>query len=839
MMDNTKKIAVYMPAMTNSVWSESINDAVDVPVIFDPMTTAMLNEFNPAYVGDSDIGKLTVENYDLLIVPVSQMSASAASQIQTYINSGGSVWFMNDPCLTPTGHSGVQLTGILGNVVSGTTRGTTNITIVNTDDITNGLAATFKPVGTTSKASIFRTFSTPSGTIAGLNYQVLMSSGTAAMLVKFENPSNGARVIYSNPNMFISGGTASYFNAQTASKLFTQTKAWVMKFALNPSGVEVTYPNSDKQLTVTSDDEECTSWDVATIDPMVKAETDQDISPSAINTFYVLPSADMIGSQLTYYSQYGDTHTLHPHLTVWDTPTVPVDTYVSDIAADKAIVNKASGSPDYGFTSWRFPMTTYCANSIQAVANSGFTIDTSNGDNGDLVGSPVDNTLYFPKQVLVNNAKVNLIEYELPTGLDIDYNTGAAFATGYNTYSNQFKYGNFPMNFIIAGHYQGMATNCGVPGWGVTSTGLTSGLTTILSTQKAANPNFANMNTLANYINGVKSATIRGSVDGAVTTINITNSKSITDFTLKTTLGSVISATCDGAPAKVTQDSLTGNTYITTTLATGPHTFVITGTNTQVPPPTPIAPVASFTPVTSSGNAPLTVNFTSNSTGTSPLNLTWDFGDGAKGTGATVSHQFNNTGTTVVVYNVKLTAQNTVGTNTTNGTVTVNIAKPVPAFTYSPTSGINTSTMVTFNDTSSNNPTSSSWKFGDGGNATGNNVTHTFTKSGSISVQLTTTNAGGSANLTKTISVGAVKPEANFSYSPKTVVHGNVVTFTDSSTNYPTSWKWTFSDTTTPVTTTTGKTTHTFRRAGTYTVSLVSSNSAGSSTSVSQSIKVS
>jgi hypothetical protein len=252
MMDNTKKIAVYMPAMTNSVWSESINASVDVPVTFDPMTNAMLSEFNPAYVGDSNIGALTVGNYDLLIVPVSQMSASAASQIQTYINSGGSVWFLNDPCLTPTGKSGVRLTSILGNVVSATTSSTTNITVVNTDNITNGLAATFKPVGTASKASIFRTFSTPSGTIAGLNYQVLMSSGTAAMLVKFENPSNGARVIYSNPNMFISGGTASYFNAQNASKLFTQTKAWVMKFAQNPSGVEVTYPNSDKQLTVTS-----------------------------------------------------------------------------------------------------------------------------------------------------------------------------------------------------------------------------------------------------------------------------------------------------------------------------------------------------------------------------------------------------------------------------------------------------------------------------------------------------------------------------------------------------------------------------------------------------------
>ena len=842
MMDNTKKIAVYMPAMTNWVWCESQNKAVEVAVTFDPMTTAMLSELNPNYIGDSttSLNTLTVGNYELLIVPVSQMSTAAANKIQAYINSGGCVWFLNDPCLTVDGDSGVQLTGMLGNVVSATTSSATTITVVNTDDITNGLPATFKPVGTTSQSSIFRTFSTPNGTISGLNYQVLMSYGNAAMLVKFENTSNGARVIYSNPNMFISGGTASYFDAQAASRLFTQTKAWIMKFAQNPSGVEVTYPNSDKQLTVTSDDEECVPWDQATIDPMINAETSLGLTPSELNTFYIIPSSYMTGSKLDYYSQYGDTHTLHSHWTIWDTANVSLATYVADIAADKATVNNAANSSDYGFTSWRFPMTTYCANSMQAVANSGFTIESSNGVDGDLAGSLTDNTLFLPKQVLVNNAKANLIEYELPAGIDLDYSTGAEFANANNVYSNQFKYGNFPMNFIIMGHYQGMATNCSVTGWGVNSTGLTDGLKTILSTQQASNPNFANVNILANYINGVRSSTITGTVDGAVTTIHITNTQPITNFTLKTTLGDVVSATCDGAAATVKQDSFTGNTYVTATLATaGAHIFVITGTNTPVTPPA-ITPVASFTPVTSSGMAPLTVAFTSNSTGTSPT-LTWDFGDGTTGIGANISHQFNNTGTTTVTYTVTLTAQNTVGTSTANGTVTVSptIPKPVPAFTYSPTSGVNTSTPVAFTDTSSNNPTTSSWVFGDGGTATGATVTRNFTKSGNISVQLTTSNGGGSATLNKTISVGAVIPVASFSYSPTTIRRGNVVTFTDSSTNYPTSWKWTFSDTGTTVTTTTGKTTHKFSRAGTYTVKLVSSNSAGSSTLVSKSIRVS
>src|SRR5664280_972832 len=96
--------------------------------------------------------------------------------------------------------------------------------------------------------------------------------------------------------------TSSYFSAQTASRLFTQTKAWIMKLAQNPSGVEVTYPNSDKQLTVTCDDEECTSWDVP-ITPLLNAEKSAGITtPSAVNTFYIIPSSDISATQLQYYA---------------------------------------------------------------------------------------------------------------------------------------------------------------------------------------------------------------------------------------------------------------------------------------------------------------------------------------------------------------------------------------------------------------------------------------------------------------------------------------------------------------------------------------------------------
>jgi len=349
-VDNSKKIAVYMAAMTNPVYSESSLNYVNVPVTFDPLTTAILGEYNPDYLGDSTITSgLTTAKYSLLIVPMSRMSTAAANAISTYIANGGSVWFLNDPSMTPTGGASIQLTNILGNGFSATTSSSSTITVVNTDDITNGLPASFKPVGTISKTAAFRSFSTPTGTIAGLNYQVLMNSGSAALLVKYENPTTGARIIYSNPNMFISGGTSSYFSAQTASRLFTQTKAWIMKLSQNPSGVEVTYPNSDKQLTVTIDDEECTSWDVP-ITPLLNAETSAGITPSAVNTFYIIPNSDISATQLQYYAKNGDTHTLHPHLTTWDTAGTSLATYQSQITANKNIINTAAGTSDYGFT---------------------------------------------------------------------------------------------------------------------------------------------------------------------------------------------------------------------------------------------------------------------------------------------------------------------------------------------------------------------------------------------------------------------------------------------------------------------------------------------------------
>jgi hypothetical protein len=80
-------------------------------------------------------------------------------------------------------------------------------------------------------------------------------------------------------------------------------------------------------------------------------------------------------------------------------------------------------------------------------------------------------------------------------------------------------------------------------------------------------------------------------------------------------------------------------------------------------------------------------------------------------------------------------------------------------------------------------------------------------------------------------------PTAVFSTASNTVCAGQTINLTDNSTNTPTSWNWTMTSAT-PATSTLQNPTVTYNAAGTYTVTLVSSNSGGSSSPVSKVITV-
>jgi len=157
-------------------------------------------------------------------------------------------------------------------------------------------------------------------------------------------------------------------------------------------------------------------------------------------------------------------------------------------------------------------------------------------------------------------------------------------------------------------------------------------------------------------------------------------------------------------------------------------------------------PAADFSGSPTSGTAPLTVNFTDQSTN-SPTSWSWDFGDSGTSTAQNPSHEYTSAGD----YTVSLTASNAVGSDTATKTdyISVTVPAPVADFTGSPTSGTAPLT-VDFTDQSTNSPTSWSWDFGDSSTSTAQNPSHEYTAAGTYTVSLTATNAGGSDTATKT-----------------------------------------------------------------------------------------
>lgn len=158
-------------------------------------------------------------------------------------------------------------------------------------------------------------------------------------------------------------------------------------------------------------------------------------------------------------------------------------------------------------------------------------------------------------------------------------------------------------------------------------------------------------------------------------------------------------------------------------------------------------PTAQFVGTPLSGNAPLTVNFTDQSTG-NPTTWSWNFGDGGSSSSQNPSYQYTSAGT----YTVTLTVTNACGNDgeTKTNYITVNAcAAPVANFVGSPLSG-NAPLTVNFTDQSTNNPTSWSWNFGDGGTSSSQNPSRQYTSAGTYTVSLTASNSCGSDGEVKT-----------------------------------------------------------------------------------------
>lgn len=158
------------------------------------------------------------------------------------------------------------------------------------------------------------------------------------------------------------------------------------------------------------------------------------------------------------------------------------------------------------------------------------------------------------------------------------------------------------------------------------------------------------------------------------------------------------------------------------------------------------APVvtANFSGTPTSGEVPLSVQFTDAST--NATSWSWTFGDGGTSTAENPSHTYTSPGT----YDVSLVATGAYGSDTETklGYITVTAPTVTADFTADPVSG-EPPLLVQFTDASTN-ATSWLWTFGDGGTSTAQNPSHTYTDVGVYTVTLEATGPYGSDTETKT-----------------------------------------------------------------------------------------
>ena len=148
-----------------------------------------------------------------------------------------------------------------------------------------------------------------------------------------------------------------------------------------------------------------------------------------------------------------------------------------------------------------------------------------------------------------------------------------------------------------------------------------------------------------------------------------------------------------------------------------------------------------------SGIAPLAVQFTEESTGM-PSSCSWNFGDGGYSTDWNPLHTYEAPGTYTVRHNLNSPVW---GIRDVVKTDLITVHAPLKAgFTAAPRAGYGT-LEVKFTDTTTGDPASRHWDFGDGATSTMQHPSHTYSAPGSYTVVLTVANTvAGTKTATKT-----------------------------------------------------------------------------------------
>ncbi len=158
-----------------------------------------------------------------------------------------------------------------------------------------------------------------------------------------------------------------------------------------------------------------------------------------------------------------------------------------------------------------------------------------------------------------------------------------------------------------------------------------------------------------------------------------------------------------------------------------------TSCTTNCPPP-PLS--TSFTASPSTALVNVQVIFTATTTGgTAPYTVSWNFGDGTTGTGASITHIYASAGSFMVT---ETATDSSSPAQTAASSNTLTVGSPLilsTSFTVLPTSpSVNSPVTFTAATTGGIAPYTISWSFGDGATGTGTIVSHTYITAQSFTV---------------------------------------------------------------------------------------------------------
>jgi len=230
-----------------------------------------------------------------------------------------------------------------------------------------------------------------------------------------------------------------------------------------------------------------------------------------------------------------------------------------------------------------------------------------------------------------------------------------------------------------------------------------------------------------------------------------------------------------------------------------------------------------------SGENPLTVNFTSNAMGgTSPYSFSWDFGDGGYSTEQNPSHTYYADGNYTAILTVT-DNEDSQDSDSVTITVTVPLTPVVASSSASPNSGDSPLTVdFTGNATGGTPPYSYYWNFGDGQSSSQQNPSHTYNNAGNYSVIFTVRDSNNTQDSDSlTISVTAPPPPPLVASCIASPTSGDVpftVYFTGSASGGtpPYSYSWNFGD---GGNSTQQNPSHIYNAAGNYTATLTVTDS--------------